>query len=34
MSLEDELFFIKKEDMSSKKRTYGNPTPHSWVYVD
>ena len=24
-SSENELFFIKKEDMSSKKRTYGNP---------
>ena len=25
-SSEDKLFFIKKEDISSKKRTYGNPT--------
>ena len=24
-SSEDKLFFIKKEDMSSKKKTYGNP---------
>ena len=23
-SVEDKLFFIKKEDLSSKKRTYGN----------
>ena len=25
-SSEDKLFFIKKEDISSKKRTYGNPS--------
>ena len=25
---EDKLFFNKKEDMFSKKRTYGNPTPN------
>ena len=25
MSSEDKIFFVKKEDMSSKKRTYGNP---------
>ena len=25
-SSEDKLFFIEKEDMSSKKKTYGNPT--------
>ena len=24
-SSEDKLFFVKKEDMSSKKRTYGKP---------
>ena len=25
-SSEDKLFFIKKEEMNSKKWTYGNPT--------
>ena len=25
-SLEDKLFFIKKKDMSSKMKTYDNPT--------
>ena len=27
-SLEDKLFFAEKEDMSSKRKTYGKPTVH------
>ena len=31
-SSEDKLFFIKKEDMSSKKKTYGNSTSRLLIY--
>ena len=34
VSSEDEFFFVKKKDMSSKRRTHGKPMQNSLIVVD